>query len=263
MIKFRGEKEVTPSLQKSRSRQTESGNVLFLILIAVALFAALSYAVTQSTRSGGGSDNETGLINSAQITQYPASIRTSVVRMIIGGVDVTSIQFNAPSDFGNLTDPTFGVFNPSGGSATFSVAPQEMIAAGNTSFFAANGLSKGEWVFNSENQIDLIGTTDTGGPTTSTADIIAFLPGITLSLCNRLNDELDLPTPPPAEAGINYSTQMNGDGTSAPDIGAGGGSIGDAANTAANAPLDGHPFGCFQDSGATTRYVYYHVLVER
>ena len=62
--------------QKMHRSTAEKGNVLFLILIAVALFAALSYAVTQSSRSGGGdANNETSLINSAQVTQYPASVR--------------------------------------------------------------------------------------------------------------------------------------------------------------------------------------------
>ncbi len=240
----------------NKERNGESGNVLFLILIAVALFAALSYAVTQSSRSGGGdAGRETNLINSAQLTQYPAGIRTAIVRMIVGGVDATTLSFNPPSDFDNLTnggsDPNVeasGVFFPDGGGATYTQAPSEVMA----------GESLGTWVFNAENEINLVGTTDSGAsPTAATADIVAFLPGVALAVCNRINEQLGIAgASPPVETGIDISTDMVAASGVPEGIGAGGGRIGDDV-----AALDGQPFGCFQQGA--NNYVYYHVLIER
>lgn len=231
-------------------RNGERGNVLFLILIAVALFAALSYAVTQSTRSGAGSsDSETGLINSAQLTQYPAGVRTAVVRMIIGGVETANLSFNPPSDFVNISSNLpWHVFHPSGGGATFANAPGDVMASG----------SPARWNFNARNQINLIGTTvGTGSPNSQTADIIAFLPGIGQSICNRINQELGIASPVPAETGIDVTDnlQSTSSGTTAPVWVLSGGTIGADATA-----LDGQPFGCFSQGGQN---IYYHVLVER
>lgn len=244
--------------KNNQNRVSESGNVLFLILIAVALFAALSYAVTQSTRTGGGSgDNETALISSAQLTQYPATVRTSVVRMIIGGVDVNDLEFNAPADFGACTgapgNEEFCVFHPEGGGATYASAPGDMMAA-------AGGNTDGTWVFNAENQIDLAGTsTGDDDPTAATADFIAFLPGITLTLCQRINEELGLPATPPTETAIEMTVQKT-NGVVVCDGGCAAGSTIGVGGATDNV-LDGQPFGCFQQPAGT--YNYYHVLVER
>lgn len=230
--------------------QGESGNVLFLILIAVALFAALSYAVTQSTRSGGGtSDNETSLINSAQLTQYPAGVRTAVVRMIIGGTDVSNLEFNPPSDF-QAGREAVEVFHPTGGGATYANAPTEIMDVG-------GGNGGGTWVFNGENQINFIGTSDAGGPIQSSADLIAFLSGVTQSICNRINSELGISGSIPVESGLDVATLMDDDNPSICDPTCAGGTIGGDITA-----LDGQPYGCFRN-GAAGPYVYYHVLVER
>lgn len=247
-------------VQHSESRKGEKGNVLFLILIAVALFAALSYAVTQSSRSGGGNANsETTLVNSASITQYPSAVRTAIIRMMVSkGVDATELEFNAPSDLGTCTTTNGCVFHPSGGGASPGLATADLMASG----------TQGAWIFNSAYRIQNVGTTPA---TNAGADIVAFLPGVSLAVCKKINTQLGI--------SVTDDTDTNG----VPDANAVIGKIPDATMdmTSANSGIEtydagkliakdfvGQPYGCadFDDATAGTAngdLVYYHVLIER
>lgn len=162
----------------------ESGNVLFLILIAVALFAALSYAVTQSTRSGAGStDREQSLLGSASLTQYPTALRTSVVRMLLAGLDVKDLLFAAPAGFTTISNQHLLVFHPDGGGAVYQQAPVDVMASGGV----------GTWSHNMNFAIPGIGRTATPA-TAATADLIAFLPGVNDPSCARVNTQMGVNT---------------------------------------------------------------------
>lgn len=235
-------------------RQGERGNVLFLILIAVALFAALSYAVTSSSRSGGGdANNESALVRSAQITQYPSSVRTSMIRMMVSGsIDPVRMIFAGPADFSTactgVNEPNC-VFHPNGGGATLSTVPAELMA----------GTAAGQWYFSANYEIVNIGTSNPAAGNAGN-DIIAFLPGITEGLCNRINQELGITgdTVSAADWNVTLAAQQMDDAAywatltaAETDI------IGDADTPG----LAGQAFGCLTDSAG--EYIYYHVLLER
>lgn len=245
----------------------ERGNVLFLILIAVALFAALSYAVTQSSRSGGDTGRETNILNSAQITQYPNQIRTGILRQVIDGTDPLNILFNPPP-FTNLDPATLrvGVFHPQGGGAVFQNASGDFMDPTGTN-------TAGEWYYNYEfevNNIGLSSSTISGSPGN---EIIAFLPAISLSVCQRINVEAgitaNITDAPPILDGNRSGTATGGYRVNVVDTnGATAGGItaaptGDVVlETAPAGQLDGQTFGCFQNP-TTVEYVYYHVINER
>lgn len=227
--------------------KNENGNVLFLILIAVALFAALSYAVTSSTRSGGNVGKESDGIIAAQITQYPAGVTTAIVRMIIAGTGVEDIRFNRPSEYTTLDSNTIGVFHPSGGGATYNPAPADAMVSG----------TAGQWNFNGDMEVPDIGLAGADGN-----DIIAFLVGIKQSICRKINEEQGLGVTIPvlsADQSAEYVKRMYDDGTTDYTFPSGTDEpdIDDGANS-----FDGQPFGCFQNAGGGD-YVYYHVVVER
>ncbi len=113
--------------------RAQRGNILFLILLAVVLFAALSYAVTQSTRGGGNdASKESVKTKAASITQFFDQMDAAILRMkLTEGIPIEKISFEylmksySGSQFNNWANPNCStdscrLFKPSGG----GVAPR-------------------------------------------------------------------------------------------------------------------------------------------
>ncbi len=100
--------------------KNENGNALFLILIAVVLFAALSYAITQSNRSGSNVSGETNTIASTTLVQYASAVASGVTRMQLRGVSLDDIKFDKPAATGAyVNEPAIQMFHPDGGGVTW------------------------------------------------------------------------------------------------------------------------------------------------
>ncbi len=117
------------------------GNALFLILIAVALFAALSYAVTQSGRGGGSIQREQTAIQAAQVLQYLQYVKHSHDRLRIA-LSATQVRFSVPDAteagrvyVGNtfIAGNAVGLYDADGGAMQYQKVPtswQEQAYAG-------------------------------------------------------------------------------------------------------------------------------------
>lgn len=104
-------------------RQKQSGNVLFIILIATALFAGLSYAVTQGGKAGSGDGvtRDKARLVASELIQYTTAIEQAVNRlMMVNDCDPTEISFDDPSVTGYVNanapaDKSCHVFHVNGG----------------------------------------------------------------------------------------------------------------------------------------------------
>lgn len=100
----------------------QRGNALFLILIAVALFAALSYAVTRSGRGGGGIDRENTHLAKARLDSLAAEAKAAISRlMMFEGCSATEIAINSkpPFDTTARAKPNCDLYGPTGGGVSF------------------------------------------------------------------------------------------------------------------------------------------------
>lgn len=248
-------------IRRDRDRG-ESGNILFLILITVALFAALSYVVSNVTRSGGGEGKRENIsLRASQIIQYSTYTEQAVLRMRFRDIMPEDFCFDHDGwdhdDYyhAGCDNHKHHVFSshPEAGGVVWTLPP---FAANDGSpwYIAANvcvaGLGK-----------DITDNCHSDGSGES-EDIIMFLPNIDRAVCMEINKQLGIITPdglPPQAGGNIYDNGRPYFTGSFAD----GGRV-DSAGTDASL-LRGQQYGCIEGNGnpPAGTYHYFHVLLPR
>ncbi|MGM0422266.1 MAG: hypothetical protein ACQEQL_04105 [Pseudomonadota bacterium] len=173
----------------------QQGNALFLILIAVALFAALSYAVTQSGRGGGDIEREQQMIQIAQMLQAHAAIKTAADRMVILTTAPADLTTHGVDTETPCTTGADCVFAPDGGEAADLDANDwgTIISSPTISYYEADDGAS----------VDGLGA--------AAADVFIVTSGLTEAACTEINEQLGLTTPVETDS---TDDLVYGDGTS-------------------------------------------------
>lgn len=175
------------SFVKCHYRNNTRGNALFLILIAVALFAALAYAMTSSDRAAGSISKDKAILIAGQMQSYAASIETAITRMkLVNGCTDTQISFENTVVTGYTNgnaplDKRCHVFDPAGGAITWQNPP-----AGSND--GSDYMFTGYMSFHAQNPSTTV-------PVADAIDLVMILPYITSDICLAINRNVGLTAP--------------------------------------------------------------------
>lgn len=250
--------KTTPS---TKHRVSESGSVLIYIFVAVLLFAALSFTVSQTNQGGGSKQNEELIqLHATEILQYSNGLQRAVRSMRIDGLDFSELSFenNFVAGYENpsCNDDSCKIFHINGGGMSYQ-APLE-----NDWIDKSNNGQPfyGEWYFPGEVCVLDVGS-DTGAgcnsDSISNEEVIVILPWIKKVLCEKINQELGITNkgdPIPVETTLNA---WNGDNRKFD------------GNTGDGERMDqgGRRYGCFEGNGTNTppagTYHFFQVLWAR
>jgi len=170
----------------------QSGNILFIIVIAVALFAALSYAVTQSTRTTGSTTTEKGRLAASQIINYISGLQVAINRMMLTNqCSIEQIDFTNPNypvqPTSNPRAPsnnTCHMFHPDGGNMYILTPKQDWLL--NPTPYASHPF------IDRHGSIGFHGIRNIINTPSIAAEIVVVIPYLTNKICTSLNEEFEL-----------------------------------------------------------------------
>ncbi len=194
--------------------KSQSGSALFIVLIAVALFGALSFAVSTMMRDESGLklvDEKAGLYAN-EILDYGRAVREAVQNIrISNGCSDTDISFQNSSVTGytNGTNTACQIFHANGGGLNYIGPTTDSL---DPSQSAKTGYS--QWYFLGESCVNDVGTGTQGcwnANGASDSDLVAALPWIKKDVCIEINDRLGITNPsgePPQANGRTWNNAM-------------------------------------------------------
>jgi hypothetical protein len=243
---------------KHRARRGESGNALFYIFAAIALLAALTYAVSHSGRTSVSDLTKDRVrLLAGEVISYGDSVAKGTAMLRLRGIPATSIDLDnsvlTGYDNAACTTADCAVFDPDGGGVNYVIPPTDWL----DSSFSGQG-DYGQAYFDGHSCVPLVGSghTDCDSDSTDNEELVMFVPFVRKQLCTQINDLLSVGNPggdAPVVSDCAFGTKFTG-------------SFGDG--TAIDAPeLAGKTAGCFRYDGgcggAGGSYHFYQVLIAR
>lgn len=228
---------------------TESGNVLFYILIAVALLAALTFAVSHSNRNNSDIlSDERARLFASEIIEFGNNMASAVSQLRLRGVAVDDLCFDdtnwGVNDYDHspaCSDDLNKIFHVSGAGIIWSEAPSEAMDSTAT--------PDNLWHIYGDNEVEQVGTTCGAA---GCADLVLITDELQENVCRQINDLLGISAfdaALPSDTDIGETRYVGAFGYSA-----------SIADEVGGAILSGKTSGCFENT-TDNEFVFYKVLI--
>lgn len=186
------------------AHDSQSGNVLWFILLAVALLGFLTIVISRIGSSVEQSGNiEQTRVRASALLRYGKSVETAVSQLLSQGISENNLDFSAIGasyNNPNCTETSCKIFQMEGGGINYR-KPSEILGDAN---FSEN------WVISSGNRIGGLGCDD---PTDECRDLILLVKGLPDTLCKQINSIMNIQNPagaPPQQQNIDDATPFTG-----------------------------------------------------
>ena len=229
-------------------RRDQSGNALFIVLIAIVLFAGLTMVMANLEGSREFDTDYEGMRSgAAQLITFAATLDSAVTKvMSFNGCTENDLDFydqgQSPTDYEHsVTNERCQIFHPKGGQMTYKEVGGSILDPSQTYSYRITGQQ---------------GFTEIG----TNLNDLTFLAHVTAGACSYLNEQLGVEnlvdgSPPIDDVSQPFLLQVfNGGRTGQGDY--------SGAGLVTHANLTGKPSGCYYDSDNDI-YLFYSVLLAR